>query len=343
MSPPAGPAQAGPDWFWVLGYHGGVNRYPLIVAPTPLHRLPRLSDELGIDLWIKRDDLTGFALGGNKGRKLEFLMPEILARGVDTVVTCGANQSNFIRQLGVACRMAGLECHAVTMPMPYEYDAPPVRASTGGNLVLDQLAGVQVHEYPNATWDELESPTEELVERLTREGRTVYNVPLGGSSPLGAFAFTQAAQELTETFDSILTPSSSGSTQTGLAYHFHGTPTRIVGICADPEPEMVEVFASLAAQLDDILGARAGMMAADFDLRTDYVGPGYGMASEAGKRASERLLQAEGIFLDPIYTAKAFAGLLDLVEKREVSGKVLFWHTGGLPALFAETGEPTTR
>lgn len=318
-----------------------MNRYPLIVAPTPLHRLPRLSDELGIDLWIKRDDLTGFALGGNKGRKLEYLMPEILASGADTVVTCGASQSNFIRQLGVACRMAGLECHAVTMPMPYEYDVPPVQTSSGGNLVLDRLAGVQVHEHPNATWDELDSLTKQLVDQLTSAGRTVYSVPLGGSSPLGAFAFTQAAQELTENFDFIVTPSSSGSTQTGLAYHFHGTPTRIIGICADPEPEMVEVFASLAAQLDDILGACAGMKASDFDLRTGYVGPGYGMVSEAGKWASERLLEAEGVFLDPIYTAKAFAGLLDLVEKREVSGKVLFWHTGGLPALFAETGEPT--
>jgi len=316
-----------------------LERTPLIVSPTPLHRLPRAGADLGIDLWIKRDDLTGFALGGNKGRKLEYLIPQILKSGADTVVTSGAAQSNFIRHLGAACAMFGLECHAVVMPLPYEFETLDEKPKQGGNLVLDALSGVHLHPHPNGTWDELEAHTESLIQQLTDQGRKVFHVPLGGSSVAGAYAFTQAAQELTEKFDVIVTSSSSGSTQTGLAYHFNGTGTRVVGICADPEPEMVDVFADLAAQLDELLGSRQAMKPSDFELRTDFVGQGYGVPSEEGREATQHLLMHEGIFLDPIYTAKAYAGLLHMVRNGEIKGKVLFWHTGGLPGLFAYSAE----
>ena len=166
------------------------------------------------------------------------------------------------------------------------------------------------------------------------QGFQTFRIPIGGSSPLGAYAFYQAAQEIQEPFDAVVFASSSGSTHTGLAYGFHGSDTRVLGIACDPEPEIAEDFALLAKGLDEWVPNGPCMTAGDYDLSFEYVGPGYGVPSEAGNAAIELLARTEGIFLDPIYSGKAFAGLLDLVRKGELTGRVLFWHTGGLPALF---------
>jgi 1-aminocyclopropane-1-carboxylate deaminase/D-cysteine desulfhydrase-like pyridoxal-dependent ACC family enzyme len=171
------------------------KRIPLIQRPTPLHRLDRMSAELGIDLWIKRDDLTGFAFGGNKGRKLEFLMGEAVAVGADAVVTCGASQSNFVRQLGAACSRLGIRCVAVVMDLPFEpeYGKPegaPLR-DDGGNLLLDDVLGVELRRHPDGAWEELFDQTEEAAKELETQGRKVYRVPIGGSSPLGAYGSTK--------------------------------------------------------------------------------------------------------------------------------------------------------
>jgi len=322
---------------------------PLILAPTPLHRLPRLSEQLGIDLWIKRDDLTGFALGGNKGRKLEYLIADALAQGADTVVTCGSLQSNFVRQLGAACSIHGLKCEAQVMALPYVTERPsePGLADRGGNALIDEILGVDLRLMTDGTWDELYSATRALAEELRCEGRKVYEVPVGGSSALGAYAFFQAGIEIQDqihhpstinhqpSFDFVLFASSSGSTHTGLAYAFHGTGTQVLGVACDPEPDMVDDFEALYGELEALVGTRKPMKRENWHLDLSFVGPGYGVPSKAGNDAIRLLARTEGIFLDPIYTGKAFAGLLALAKSGEIGGRVIFWHTGGLPALFA--------
>jgi D-cysteine desulfhydrase/L-cysteate sulfo-lyase len=295
-----------------------------------------MSRQLGLDLWIKRDDLTGFAMGGNKGRKLEYLMADVVSTGAQVVVTCGAAQSNFIRQLGAACAMLGIRCVAAVMEMPYDVEPPSLfPASSGGNLVLDRILGIDLRFFPNGTWEQLYSHAERLAEEQAALGLNAYRIPVGGSSPLGAYAFVEAAKEIDEEFDAIVFASSSGSTHTGLAFAFADASTRVLGIACDPEPEIAEDFAELARGLKFLAPDGPDLAACDYDLDFSFVGPGYGVPSEAGDAALERLARTEGIFLDPIYSAKAFAGLISLAETGTLAGKILFWHTGGLPALFA--------
>jgi 1-aminocyclopropane-1-carboxylate deaminase/D-cysteine desulfhydrase-like pyridoxal-dependent ACC family enzyme len=296
---------------------------------------------LGIDLWIKRDDLTGFALGGNKGRKLEYLVADALSQGADTLVSCGSLQSNFVRQLGAACSIYGLQCTAAVMGLPYlSEDERPVELGIGdsnGNVLLDEMLGVDLRTFPDGTWDDLYEHAHRIAEELRREGKMVYEVPVGGSSALGAYAFTQAALELTgAAFDWIVFASSSGSTHTGLAYAFQGTDTKVQGIACDPEPALVEDFMEIYAGLERLTGEPRPLPHSDWRLSLDFVGPGYGVPSEGGNEAIRLMARREGIFLDPIYTGKAFAGLSVLANRREIQGRVLFWHTGGVPALFAD-------
>ncbi len=314
-------------------------RVELVLLPTPMHRLPRLSEQLGIDLWIKRDDLTGFAMGGNKGRKLEFLLGDAIAQGAQAVVTCGATQSNFIRQLGAGCSMLGMQCAAAVMDLPHTVKPTSTRLpSDNGNVRLDRMLGVELEAHPNGDWEVLYEFAEQLAVRKEREGLRVYRIPVGGSSPLGAFAFLRASQEVSQQgppFDWIVTGSSSGSTQTGLTVGFAGSNTKVLGMSSDPEPELVDEFADLANLLGSVTGNPRVWTGADFLLNVDYVGDGYCLPSPAGAAAIERMARTEGIFLDPTYSGKAFAGLLDLVSRGEIGGRVLFWHTGGIPALFA--------
>lgn len=319
------------------------ERMKLICSPTPLHRLDRLSEDLGLDLWIKRDDLTGFAGGGNKGRKIEFLIQEALLRGADVVVCQGAVQSNFVRQLGAACAMVGIECHAVTMELPYYAAAGKPHAKElvqGGNLVLDALFGVKMHIVPDGDWEELDAQTEELAMDFASAGRQVYKVATGGSSVLGAYSFVLAGGEVDEAgggFDFLVTPSSSGSTHAGLAYHFFASKTHVIGINADPDPEdeLAQNIVDLCAGVDELLAQKRGLTRPDIDLRSEFCGEAYGIPSPEGNEAIGLFARREGIILDPVYTGKAAAGLLELARTGEISGRTLFWHTGGLPTLFA--------
>lgn len=296
--------------------------------------MPRLSADLGIDLWIKRDDLTGFGGGGNKGRKLEFLMPQVVASGADVVVTCGATSSNFVRQLGAACAMLGLGCEAVVMDAPFEpgfprASAPPL--AEGGNEVLNDLFGVVRHRLPDGSWDELFEGAAHHAAALRGRGRRVFELRIGGSSAEGAYAFALAANEIPDGFDWVVVASSSGSTLAGLAPTLQTRGMRVVGISADPEEENRDDVLRLAREAT----ARFGLPSlTSIDLRFDYVGEGYGVASDAGQAASRQMARREGIVLDPVYSAKAFAGLLDLVARGELTGRGLFWHTGGLPSVF---------
>jgi 1-aminocyclopropane-1-carboxylate deaminase/D-cysteine desulfhydrase-like pyridoxal-dependent ACC family enzyme len=318
-----------------------MTKYPLVLLPTPQHRLNNLSEFLGIDLWIKRDDLTGFAGGGNKGRKLEYLMAEALMTGATAVVSCGADQSNFVRQLGAACAVAGLKCSVVTMRSPYEtLDRQVVGVlSQGGNIDLDHWFGIDRRRVGDGTWSDLESAADERQRELEHQGEVVFRIPLGGSSPISVHAFVEAGQEIEGNFDWVITSSSSGSTQVGLAHHFAEAPTRVLGISADPEPEIVDDLLDLSARYADWAGVRA-LTADQIQFNLEFVGAGYGVGSSSSDRGIGMMARAEGILLDPIYSGKAFGGLVDLVHRGDVRGRVLFWHTGGTPALFARSESP---
>jgi D-cysteine desulfhydrase family pyridoxal phosphate-dependent enzyme len=317
------------------------SKLSLIQSPTPLHRLNHLSAELQADLWIKRDDMTGFAAGGNKGRKLEYLIAKAVDEGATAVVGCGSRQSNFVRQLAGACSVAGLKCSAAVMALPFEYEEPTHVGLTeeNGNDLLNHIFGADIRVYPNARWEDLFDRAEELALELEARGERVLRIPVGGSSPLGAFAFYKAGLELQaqdeSTFDWILFASSSGSTHVGLQFAFHRSTTKVVGIACDPEPEILGDFQQLYAGLEALVGEARPSPNADWRLNLDYVGEGYGIPSHGGQAAIRLLARTEGILLDPVYSGKAFAGLLDLLDKREIGGRILFWHTGGSPALFA--------
>lgn len=319
-------------------------RMDLIFKPTPLHRLVNASYDLGLDLWIKRDDCTGFALGGNKGRKLEYLMPKILASGAEVVVTSGQRQSNFIRQLAAACAMHGIVVKAVVMQLPH-YAAAAVPATggllqAGGNQVLDRILDVEFVERPDGDWEALQEQADQLADELEAQGIKVYRVAVGGSSPLSAFAFYEAGREAAEQsgeFDWIIVPSSSGSTHAGLHYYYQNLRTRILGISADPDPEFefAADIADLCNELAKLLGESCTFQPSDILLNLEFTGEAYSIPSQEGNAAIKYLARREGIFLDPVYSGKAFAGLTSLAMRGEVSGRVLFWHTGGSPLLFA--------
>lgn len=322
------------------------RKVPLIQTPTPLHRLDRLSKDLGIDLWIKRDDLTGFGGGGNKGRKLEYLMADALDQQAEVMVTCGTTQSNFVRQLGAACSVFGIKCAAATMDLPY-LEVPPGSHALGGvngNVLLDDLLGVDLRLHPDGDWDHLYALAEELALEYEAAGKRVYRVPIGGSSKLGAYSFYLAAKEVqaqsVEPFDWIIFASSSGSTHIGLTYAFHRTKTKVLGIACDPEPEIVEEFAEFGEGLATMLEVPT-LAASDFSMDFDFVGQGYAAASPETDEAILSMARREGIFLDPVYTGKSFTGLMRLASSGKVGGRVLFWHTGGFPSVFAASGLAT--
>lgn len=320
-------------------------RLPLCILPTPIGTLSRVASDFGTEIFIKRDDLTGFAGHGNKGRKLEYLISEIVAQGIDTVVSSGATQSNFLRQLGAACAVVGIRCLAATMHAPYEEaDRKATGILTqGGNPALDEIFGLERTLYPDGTWAELDAHAEALADDERAQGAKVHVIPLGGSGPLGVLAFYRAAEELasqlTAPVDFIVCPSSSGSTHIGLTSYFLGTSTKVIGIGCDPEPEMLDDLVDLSQSFSDAYGLAPALTPQQIDLRLNYVGPGYGVPSPEGTEALRYLARREGILLDPIYSAKTFAGMLDLLRRKEIGGRVLFWHTGGMPALFARPSD----
>jgi 1-aminocyclopropane-1-carboxylate deaminase/D-cysteine desulfhydrase-like pyridoxal-dependent ACC family enzyme len=267
---------------------------------------------------------------------------DILESGKKAVVTLGATQSNFVRQCAAACSVYGIEFHAVVMDWPYPDEQRrtkpenwPDTAAPTGNLLLDHWLGANIRCLPDGTFDELDAEARSLAVELD-----AYFIPGGGSCGVGALGFVSAAQELFSqdpAISTILSASGSGGTQTGLTYALAKwfPDKRYIGICTDDEPEMVNDFAAISAELDDIFGDPMRLSAEDFDLRIDYCGPGYGVPSESATKAIQYLARTEGIFLDPVYTGKAFSGVIDLAKKGELSGRIVFWHTGGIPTLFA--------
>ncbi len=309
---------------------------PMSLLPTPCHRLNAISDMYGVEVFCKRDDLTGFGFGGNKTRKLDLLLAEALDQGCDTIVTSGGIQSNFCRITVAAGVSKDLSVHIVL-------DGQASEKATG-NLVLDEILGATTHYVEAPGFEALEKESIRVAQELETKGKKVFRIPIGGSVPMGALAYTKAFVEILAdqerlgvTFDHIIHASESGGTQAGLVVGklATGWPGRISGIAAGTECELLEEkVAVLANETAHLVGGRAERDVVFVD--DAYIGEGYAIPTQAGKEAIELFAKKEGIFLDHVYTGKAASGLLDWLEKGKLKGeKVLFLHTGGTPELFA--------
>jgi 1-aminocyclopropane-1-carboxylate deaminase/D-cysteine desulfhydrase-like pyridoxal-dependent ACC family enzyme len=334
-------------------------RFPLVQRPTPMKKLERLSAALGGPaIWVKRDDLTGMAFGGNKSRKLEFVLPDVLAKKADTVVTWAGLQSNWAMQTAAACRMAGLR---PVLLLFKTYDLPP---DPDGNVLLDRILGAEIH-FREAGKGKLVGMEEALTEAAAvaashrAKGASVYLVPVGGSMtlgdmdrPLGALAYLEAfiemldqARDLGFEPDAVLHATGSGATQAGLvvgARRF-SPGTKVYGISvsdkAEPFARVVkDIIVETEAELSGMepAGEGGGPERPDVIVLDGYLQAGYGIVTGDVAAAIRRLFETEGIVLDPVYTSKAFIGLVDLVAKGTFGrgGNVVFFHTGGTPALF---------
>ena len=318
-----------------------LTRFPrleLIGAPTPLEYLPRLSDHLGREIFIKRDDTTPLAMGGNKLRKLEFLAADALREGADTLITAGAIQSNHVRQTAAVAAKLGLHCVAL-LENPIGTRAENY-LSNGNRLLLD-LFNTQV-EMCDALTDPA-AQLDELATRIEAQGYRPYVIPVGGSNALGALGYVESALEIAQqcedavAISSVVVASGSAGTHAGLAVGLEQLmpQAELIGVTvsravADQLPKVVALQQAVANSLE--LQAKA-----DIILWDDYFAPGYGTPNEEGMAAVKLLAQLEGILLDPVYTGKAMAGLIDgITQKRfKDEGPILFVHTGGAPALFA--------
>lgn len=318
---------------------------PLALAhlPTPLEAAPRLGAAIGVpDLWVKRDDLTGLALGGNKARKLEFLVAEALEQGCDTLVTGGGPQSNHARLTAAAAARAGLGCHLAL--------AGPVPDRVEGNLLLDHLLGATLHFDGAIDYDEIEADIRRVADRLAGDGHHPYAIPIGGASITGVAAYARAVDELDaqlaaigrEPFDWIVVGDGSGGTHAGLLAGLGAAPTRVLGVDVGTRPDLDTAVGELARATATSLGltARPGPVLVDHD----HVGRGYGWATPGAVAAMRRAARTEGLVLDPVYSAKALDALSSRAADGRIAGRVLFWATGGAPAMFAAGYEgPLTR
>ncbi len=300
--------------------------------PTPIEALPRLSASLGgPQLWVKRDDQTGLAFGGNKTRKLEFLLAEAESHGAETLITIGAPQSNHCRQTAAAAARFGFDCILVLK------GARPDRLR--GNYLLDTLMGAEL------AWTDGEEPQQVLdraFQRAWEEGRRPYLIPYGGSNPTGASAYAVAMREFLAQeipIDRIVLASSSGGTQAGLLVGARwGFEGRITGISVDlPAEDLRGDIVKLAGETAELLGLEASFEMSDVEVDDSYRGGGYAVVGELEREAILTFARLEGILLDPVYTGRAAGGMMDLIHRGRIGAeeRVLFWHTGGTPALFA--------
>jgi len=315
---------------------GNFPRIPLSLVPTPCHRLHSLSAAYGVEIYCKRDDLTGFGLGGNKSRKLELLIGEALENGCDTVVTSGGIQSNFCRLAASAAVVSGLSVYLIL--------GGKKQGKVTGNVVLDELLGARIRYVDSPDWNEWEKESAALSRELSEQGRKVFRIPIGGSVPVGVAGYTAAFLEILGDekrlgvgFDQIVHASGSGGTQAGLVVgkEMTGWPGLISGISvAMGRDEMERLVHSLAVDTAEMLGGTVDRRAISVD--EGFVGPGYAIPTPEGEKAIEVFARREGIFLDHVYTGKAASALLFRLDQGTLTGKtVLFLHTGGHPELFA--------
>ena len=310
-----------------------VPRFSLFRKPTVLEKLERISDELGVEVYVKRDDAIEFAMGGNKVRKLEFIVGEAKAMGCDTLVTVGAVHSNHARTTAAAARKAGLNVHLVLWPKNYEVK---------GNLLLDMLYGAEI-TFVNSREEALEK-LDFVAEEIRRKGAKPYVIPMGGAIPTGVLGYVEAAFEIAEQVEKmgvkpkyIIHASGSGGTQAGLILgsKLAKLNAKVIGIDIIGKPGLQQKILELARETAEKYGFKAIVGLEDV-IVYDYSFGGYGVLSKKIIKIMFDVGRTEGLLLDPVYTAKAFAGLTDLVRKGviERGSQVIFIHTGGYPIIF---------
>jgi len=321
----------------------GLPRVALAHLPTPLEDAPRLTAALGGPrILLKRDDLTGLALGGNKVRKLELLLADALAQGADTVLTTGAADSNHCRMTAAAAARLGLRC---VLLLAAKHESPAVQ----GNLLLDRLFGAEIHFYSAQVPTGGDERLLELAEAIRSRGGKPYLFPAGGSNALGILGYTLMVEELMGQLaardiaaDYLVIASGTGGTHAGLllgsALFRPGFTTLAINIMEADNRALEMRTRTVLAESAAFLGLPDNPDPLRFVLRADYVGEGYGILSSGCAEAIQLLARSEGVLLDPVYTGKAMAGLIDLIRTGEIGADktVVFLHTGGAPALFTQ-------
>ncbi|HTT98195.1 MAG TPA: D-cysteine desulfhydrase [Rhizomicrobium sp.] len=311
--------------------------------PTPLEPMERLTKHLGgPKLWIKRDDCTGLSSGGNKTRKLEFLIGDAIAQGCDTVITQGATQSNHARQTAAAAARYGLECH-ILLEDRTGFQTPEYTAN--GNVLLDKLHGAHLSKRSGGT--DMNAEMEALAADLRGKGKKPYVIPGGGSNPVGALGYANCALELVHQanerglkIDHVVHATGSAGTQAGFVAGMVAInaqiPTLGIGVRAPKEKQEQAVF-DLACRTAEHLGVPGIVKREHVTANTDYVGPGYGLPTPGMVEAVKLVARLEGILLDPVYSGKGMDGFIDLIRKGHFGkeGNIVFLHTGGSAGLFA--------
>ncbi len=315
-------------------------RFPLALLPTPLVEAPRLSRVLGGPrMFFKRDDMTGFGFGGNKVRGLEYYIADALVKDADVIVTGAGPQSNHIRATSAAARVAGLDIVAVM------HDTRP--AETQGNLLLDELLGVELRFTNNPDRRFVDTKIEETAEELRRSGRRPYVVPRGGASALGALGYVECVRELDAQLkamdvqpDWLVLATGACGTQAGLiaGAKILGAAYSVLGVTVSrPVEECIQRITRFAVEAAQLAGHAIEVQFEDVVVQDGFIGPGYGIPTPEGVEAIRLVARTEGIFLDPTYTGKAMAGLIAEIRPGHILREetVVFLHTGGEPALFA--------
>jgi D-cysteine desulfhydrase family pyridoxal phosphate-dependent enzyme len=311
-----------------------VSRLSLAHLPTPIERMDHLAAELGRpkgSLWVKRDDATGLAGGGNKARKLEYLCADAVAQGCDTLVTGGARQSNHVRITAAAANRLGLRCVVVL--------AGDVPERPTGNVLLDYLLGPEIVWAGELGYYELERAIDAASEKILAEGGRPYPVPIGGASAIGALGYVEAARELAHqlpSLDLVVVADGTGGTHAGLAAGF-GDHARVMGVDVGARPDLDEQVGHKSNETARLAGLPEPVGQCVIDH--EHVGEGYGAPTDSCLEALEISARLEGLVLDPVYSGKAMAGLIAASRQGRIptTSTLVFLHTGGMPALFAET------
>lgn len=318
-------------------------RVSLAHLPTPLEFLPRLSEHLGgPEIFVKRDDCTGLATGGNKTRKLEFSMGEAVQQGADTIISVGAIQSNHVRQTAAAACRLGMTCEVL---LEHRIGKPSETYTTSGNVFLDRIFGANLREYPGGT--DFDAAMGEVADEVKAKGGKPYIIPGGASNPVGALGYVVCGIELLQQFDEqklaidcLVTATGSAGTHAGLAVGIRASgsdlPILGFGVNAPQDVQEMRVY-KLAVQTANLVGAPDCVSRGDIVADCNYIGPGYGQPTDSMNEAVLMLARYEGLLFDPVYSGKALAGMIDYVRQgRFTKGqKIVFLHTGGSAGLFA--------